>query len=571
MNNEVGVVMPGVVTETNKNLRKIDDERDALGVRRFGIQKTLFQSGTIGVYRSEVDRSLPVEVPFSQFCDGSADASSRLVATIQVVNHASLRYIPQRPHDSTDDSYLSLYTDPALVPPPGVIRRSNLGHGYSVQLDKVLRRLTVRGPGILPGKQYSLKVTSRAPEGDGDYECDSFSQASSVHKGSKTQAYCHCNTPGLLLVDVPVGCAPDLQQVITVIPPDAQDTPFEVDPAATKVVWDPKNRVMILRSRGALLTNETPYRVVWDIKQKGKTFTGNTEEPLEFRGILSFRVTDLDIGIDSGSFIAIRDFEKTTTIDIDPRDTNAHEFSLTSVTRWNGPCGSLAALHATVNAEVDTVFGKHSIRDTFVENVPCTVVQLVDPVARKYRVEPDFLEALKRVKAMPTHTHIYTRNDTHIHTQLNIYILLAFCQVCARKEEILAQRAQLQNLDCLPDVWYYVMSPSEFVNFWAARGLNILQDGHRFVDPTREPDHPTVRQNTKLVREGEAHLRVHIEKRLQDQESRLNQLLNEYMLWLKVNAHQIQIHPRVGGFAQTCKYINKTCKPIFLSGVLQQA
>lgn len=71
INNEVGVLMPGVVAETNRTLRKIADENNALAIPRYGVQKTLFQAGTVGVYRSEIDRSLPVQIPFTYFCNGT--------------------------------------------------------------------------------------------------------------------------------------------------------------------------------------------------------------------------------------------------------------------------------------------------------------------------------------------------------------------------------------------------------------------------------------------------------------------------------------------------------------------
>eukprot|EP01054_Gregarina_sp_Poly1_P000252 Gregarina_sp_Poly_1__251@NODE_105_length_14330_cov_232_248545_g92_i0_p1_GENE_NODE_105_length_14330_cov_232_248545_g92_i0NODE_105_length_14330_cov_232_248545_g92_i0_p1_ORF_typecomplete_len3203_score429_54MORN/PF02493_20/2MORN/PF02493_20/0_0082MORN/PF02493_20/1_1MORN/PF02493_20/2_5e03MORN/PF02493_20/7_4e03MORN/PF02493_20/1_3e02MORN/PF02493_20/0_00018MORN/PF02493_20/1_2e04MORN/PF02493_20/0_0014MORN/PF02493_20/0_00049MORN/PF02493_20/1_5e04MORN/PF02493_20/1_4e03MORN/PF02493_20/0_002MORN/PF02493_20/0_ len=500
ISSEVGVHMTGRQRLTNANKRRMFDESEALGYPRYGVQKTLFQTGTLGVFRHQLDRSLPVEIPLSHFYYSTADPAARLAATIQIVNHNGVRYTPLRAHEWNDDSYFSLFTDPKLVPPPGKLRKNNLGHGYVVQVDRVCKTLTIKGPGIIPGKQYNLKITEKTPEKDPLYSYDESSTSSSSVSGGRAEAECYCRSPGVLVVPVPHGCTPDLQEEITVHPPGG-DAKFEVDPAVNKVYFDnfsaPKR--MVLRTRGALLSDE-PYRVVWDIRRRGYPIVGGGTAQLHGLMLMDVKEDEKALHIDSDTYMVIRDEAKTMTIDIALKDTNAHEFTLPGL-QLQGSSSWMTAQWAKVVGEIDTVWSRATIRDVCTERIPCTIVQCVDPVARKYRVEPDFEEALKRLNA--------------------------------RREELLALRAQLNNLDCLNAVWWRVLSPAQFVAFWKSKGLDVLDKTGSFIDPTRDPYHPQIRSSAKIIREGEAHLRVVIEKELGERESALAVLHSEYTGWLR--------------------------------------
>ena len=95
-------------------------------------------------------------------------------------------------------------------------------------------------------------------------------------------------------------------------------------------------------------------------------------------------------------------------------------------------------------------------------------------------------------------------------------------------------RMQAQNLDTLCEVWPYVITVGEFVNFWRSKRIDVLEDGFRFIDPTREPDHPKLRGCEKSVRESEVQLRSLVDRRLQDMETDLNKKYSDYTIWLKV-------------------------------------
>lgn len=591
-NSETGVLMRGRVKERNATKRAVGDENNALAVLRHGFQKTLFLAGTVGVFRSEIDRALPIQVPFMPFAQsrdaeddyaythGKKQGSKQLgmlVGTVQIVNHASLRYIPRQAHESVDDSFLSLYTDPKLVPARGDIKHSKIGHGYAVHVDNVFRRLTIRGPGILAGKMYTVSLSAHKPPRDQYHLDDLDSQSTdreSVSGRATSQtpletasALVHCNQPGVLLVDVPEKLTPDLQQVILLVPPSANAGGYfrdpglfanansnvnttaspngsgvaggvatgvsatnesyvptemsggqtiEVDPAAVYVHWDRQNRVMTIRTRGALITTDHPYKVIWRVESASSRCVFRTESATKCRGLLLFSI-EPDCKLSLSSYLAntpryltIRDSEKKVTIDINAGDTNAHEFPLSAVCDYNIPGGALARKWARANSELHTWFKRESIFDYWgLENIACTVVQCIDPVGRRYRVEPDFYLALRRLGA--------------------------------RLEEIYAMKAQLERMEYLPEIWGSVLTVGEFVDFWQKRGLNVLQDGHKFIDPTREAESGALQMHGKIVHQGEIALRALIAERLREKEAELSSLRNEYLIWLRAYSESSEL------------------------------
>lgn len=107
--------------------------------------------------RYEIDHSMPMEVNFKKFYKAKTADISRLVATLQILNHTRLRYKTPLAHSIEDDSFLSLYTDPELVPEAGQVKAPR-GHGYSVHYRPSSHELKIRGPDIEKDLEYVIEA-----------------------------------------------------------------------------------------------------------------------------------------------------------------------------------------------------------------------------------------------------------------------------------------------------------------------------------------------------------------------------------------------------------------------------
>lgn len=509
VSNDVGINVRGGIFTSSKIHRKLNDINDPVSVIRFtNLQKTLHIGGGIGVYRSDLDRSMPVVLSINDFCGKTTE--NRLAATIQIVNHNTFRYIPTIPHTEQDDSFLSLFTDPRFVPPPGqkLVSKGTLpNHGYVIKLDKIDQVLRIRGPNILPGKTYHIKLTKNPPPRDANYpyeELDTTDEVTTTaHMTTSSSLNCSANVicmdPGKLVVPVPKEMTPDLQDDILISPPGSNVT-FTHDPVKFKSLFDRNTNTLIIKSQHALLAGNQEYKVTWKVKRSGSLLRATTTQPIAVRGeiILSTRGengTELH-DLDSSAWCVIRDTEQSTTIDINPSLTNAHEFIFNPtegvvLSSLEGSSGWLTQKIGRITAEIDTVVGIRSLRDMELsEAIPCTVVQCVDPIAKKWRVEPDFDEAVFKV--------------------------------AARMQELTAMSIQLKKQpDSVSDLWFRIISPTEYINFWKSQGILIVDHLGRFVDPLRSPNQ---RQSSDQIQDL-------LQEKLGRQMRDLNKVQNWYQLW----------------------------------------
>ncbi|EZG76507.1 putative MORN repeat protein [Gregarina niphandrodes] len=476
VNNQIGTVMPGVVEKTQSNGRAIEDENNPLTTACYGLQKTLHMANGVGVYRPEMYRALPFEMPLSDMLSETDDElkRSRLMATMQIVNHNYIRYVPLLQHKNDDDSFLSFYTNPSLVPGAGDLRKQYLGPGLVVAYDPSYAILRVKGPGIVAGKVYNVKVTDKKPEFENvDQYTEPSEGFSSEHHGPDASSVAICATPGVLNVRVERHKSPNLSKPVRVL---KGEIGFEIDPVLSHVVWDEANRVMVLFSE-QFLVSEDPgdqFTVHWFVRPNAKTQRQMFEDIKAERNgelVVCLKAEDPVPYMNKSMYVRVRAQDKSICLDLDPCDTNAHEFPLSVVARLpRGPGNDAVSREVSVKSELDTWFGSQSLWEPAEDRVPCTIVMCVDPVAQDFRVEPDFYLAKKRTEA--------------------------------RIIQLKALRTQALQKDLLWLVWPQVVSQSEYADFWRNRGVNVFEHGKRLVDPTFERAHPQIAAHKHAVYES---------------------------------------------------------------------
>eukprot|EP00915_Cephaloidophora_sp_WS-2016_P010476 GHVH01015327.1.p1 GENE.GHVH01015327.1~~GHVH01015327.1.p1 ORF type:complete len:3214 (+),score=431.26 GHVH01015327.1:218-9859(+) len=501
VSNEIGTHHPGRIFAPYRTER-VREAMDSQEKRRFGISKTLVKNGPTGYFRDSIDRSLPVQLPFSDLYHGNSTELSRLAATFQIVNHGGHRYPKRHSHWDDDDSFLSFYTDPRFVPRMGELRDSFKGHGYSVRYSAEQHSLVIRGPGLKPGFDYSIRTSSSSPPTpDGYTEASSqgHSDLSSEHSLTpSTSVEVHCSKHGRLVVQVPHGKAPDLNSEIEVYPPYGAEK-FLIRGQQSRIDWDPHHREMNLYSRHAVALND-PYRVVWNVAVKGKRFNVEGVQ-CTMPNIIIAKLPEDQKNPNLNDFIAVRDHDNHC-IDIDPRDTDAHQFNIPDI-GLSGVGRGFARLAYRPSEFSRQIVGQERIDDVVSSPIPCTVVQCVNPIEREFRVEPNFAEGIKILTS--------------------------------KKEELYAHKQGLDSPEHLAMTSMVVMSSSEFIDFWKTHGLDITERG-RWLNPFIESSHSIFRGKSGLVRTISGKLRQELDGRFARLIGQINQQINTLNLWAKAYA-----------------------------------
>ncbi|KAH0476415.1 MAG: hypothetical protein KVP17_004308, partial [Porospora cf. gigantea B] len=488
--NEIGVNVNSWVTNDDCTER-IKSELQYMEAKRLGLYKRVVATNPLNRRRDEYDRSVPIQVSFKQFA-GRSDVS-RCVATLQIINHSGSRYPVRVPHASDDDSYLSLYTDEKYVPPRGIVRQKHRGHGYFVHYNKAKQDLIIKGPAIKAGRTYQVRSSlTPFPPKDGYSVHDTVtSVASEIHQRGVINKDVICRESGNLCVEVPEGCAPDLHETIEIFAPNS-DRVIPVEPTNIKVQWDRVNRTMWVTSRHVTVHHD-PYNVRWKAVQKGKRY--EVEATADEDGIVLVHLPE-DTVPDLDQFISLR-AGKEQCIDVDPRDTDAHEFVVP-----DPPLNTAARAWARVADPCREfwrfVKGQPSMPYALEDSIPCTVIQCVDPIREIYRVEPNFLEAIKKINT--------------------------------RLEELEAVKADMGRPEQL--AFSPLMSAQEQVLFWRKHGIEVTHKG-RWFSPLVEPNHPNLRGKAALVREVEQHMRSEICSRVSIQCQALEKRRDDLQSWYR--------------------------------------
>ena len=200
-------------------------------------------------------------------------------------------------------------------------------------------------------------------------------------------------------------------------------------------------------------------------------------------------------------FVAVRDPEYHC-IDIDPKDTDAHQFTIPDVA-LSGIGRGFARLAYKPSDFKRTLSGQERQDHVYTCPIPCTIVQCVNPLEREFRVEPNFAEGIKILTA--------------------------------KKEEVYAHKQGLDAPEHIAMTALSVMSSSEFVEFWKSNGLDITERG-RWINPYIEASHPLFRGRSSLVRHISAKLRQELDGRFAHWIGQLNQQINILNSWAKAYA-----------------------------------
>lgn len=431
---------------------------------------------------------------------------TRLAATIQIVNYNESRAASGHGHTSDDDSFFSLYTDPALMSEYGKIRMKHQGHGYVVRYMPEKQTIYIRGPGIRGDVEYSITSLASKPEME---DCDAPSTPSSVstleavgnRRGDAT-AEVSCDASGRLVVPVRIGEVPDLHLPIEVTRSTGES--FEVDPSEIKVdyheykVGRSQRHEMTIRSR-MLIADANPYTVTWAIKTEGKKINATAKSPAT--GVLFVPWTD-ETAPDLHSYITLRDETEGSrtsgsVIDIDPRDTDAHQFILPPV-KYNGMSRIVASISSGVTQFVNTVMGRNPANDDLDEPIPCTIVQCTNPIERQYRVEPNFAEAVKGLTA--------------------------------KIEQLMGMKRDLDVPGRLGYIWSDFMSTNEFIRYWETMGVNIVIRG-QWINPITNSHHVYMKENQQRVTDGQIKFRAEISRRIEARIGILSARRDRYKIW----------------------------------------
>lgn len=512
---EVGLQFCGPVKPSDMTTRL----QERIGNRhseRYELTKTLYMTGPIGSHRPNVDDSFPVRLPFRDFYLGKLTQTQGVAATIHIVNHGFRCQLKdpkvKNVFTGEDDSYLSLYRDPRYLPEWGVVRTGHSGHGYVIQYDHETHILMVKGPSLKEGVEYRVKTDRSLNKKD---ENDEESMVSERSENEQCIGQAVCTSSGLLYVQ---GKAPSLYHPIEIQSPDGDG--FTINPTDVKVHYDPVSKELTLRHRLLIETNErSPYRVVYTAATVG-TPINEVSTCLE-PGILHVKLSN-DRVPDLKSIITFND-SSSMTFTADPKDTNAHRVALPIAKEARGIGLVLSRLYARLVQYGRQIVGCESLRDTVEAMIPCTVVQCVNPTLGQYRIEPDFRDAMRTIRAQ-------------IHS-------------------LEAQRSQLDNVDRLATSWHSVMSKSEFCAFWLSHNVNVIPAQALWVDPLRDFHEPLVKNQYNKIEAAVPAFRTTVHRLFTDRIKELEAELHTLSLWVRayddVNLYGAQLQKdlaEVGGY-----------------------
>eukprot|EP01054_Gregarina_sp_Poly1_P003455 Gregarina_sp_Poly_1__3454@NODE_1_length_32023_cov_193_025347_g0_i0_p2_GENE_NODE_1_length_32023_cov_193_025347_g0_i0NODE_1_length_32023_cov_193_025347_g0_i0_p2_ORF_typecomplete_len3260_score441_33MORN/PF02493_20/2_5e02MORN/PF02493_20/0_011MORN/PF02493_20/9_5MORN/PF02493_20/6_7e02MORN/PF02493_20/1_9e03MORN/PF02493_20/6_6MORN/PF02493_20/0_94MORN/PF02493_20/9_4e03MORN/PF02493_20/3_3e06MORN/PF02493_20/3_5MORN/PF02493_20/1_9e02MORN/PF02493_20/0_0024MORN/PF02493_20/0_00027MORN/PF02493_20/0_024C2/PF0016 len=508
VSNELGLQLPTQVTSSTRYLESTVPNKN-----RLRLHKTLVVHGGIGDSRVQNLRSLPVQVPFYQlFRDvegapflNTEGAISRLVATVQVVNHtfrANAAGLPSL-KDSTHDSFLSLYASPDFFPPPGKIRLRRSGHTYSIRYDPEHSQLVVRGPAVVTGRKYFLRTSQTQPSRQEMYQnaqrpTDIVSEDSSLPhtSGAVGSANAFCENPGALRVSVPPTQTPDLYKDISVETPTGAH--YVIDPNQIKVHYDADCGEMFLRFQ-EFMVHPQPYRITWNIRPMTRpaidcvgTATSN--------GCVYFPVKHEECP-DLDSWVSMKD-ETGAVIDIDPKQTDAYQFFFPEKPASSAVSGVFNTLVGRTKAVWSFLRGEDVGAGVTEEPIPCTVVQCVNPVDRVYRVDPNFLEAFR------------VRN--------------------ARVHELRARQQATENSEALPMLCQSLMTPQEYVSFWKKLGVNIVDESGALHDPLAiDQDVPAFHDKYKQIAIGDSQIRQVLSDKIEQRIQETLEQMEKIRIWIR--------------------------------------
>lgn len=509
INNEVGVHLPGQIVHSAKTKNEMK-YLDCMEKGRVGIHKTLHINGSIGTHRFTLDRSMPIQMPFKQFFHlgkgtGDGNVIHRLAATIQIVNYNESRGASGYQHSADDDSFLSLYIDPQLMPEYGKVGMKRQGHGYVVRWMPEKQCIYIRGPAIKSDVDYSIITVESKQEVEDDQLSTESSLRSAELIGDREgegSAEAMCKSSGLLVVPVNVGEIPDMNFPIVITRQDGES--FEVDSSTIKVDFHQYNvgrsqrRKIIIRSR-KLIASPTLYHVKWIIKTKGKDIDISARSPAD--GVLFVPWTDA-LAPNLDDYIVLRDkssesTDEATSIHIDPKETDAYQFILPPA-KYNGMARIVASIKSGITQFGTSIIGRSVSKDIIDEPIPCTIVQCTNPLERQYRVEPNFNEAMKTTSA--------------------------------KIEHLMALKRDVELPERLGYMWNEFMSASEFIRFWESLGLNIVIRG-AWLNPITNMNHIYVKNNQHCVQNGQMKFRAEIARRIEARIGILTNLYERYRNW----------------------------------------
>eukprot|EP00917_Polyrhabdina_sp_WS-2016_P018302 GHVP01039458.1.p1 GENE.GHVP01039458.1~~GHVP01039458.1.p1 ORF type:complete len:1765 (+),score=278.29 GHVP01039458.1:1810-7104(+) len=460
---EIGIHFFGELSEEDEVKRMTQIHRN-----RHHLNKTLVCMGQLGTTR-DVDRAMPVTIPLKEFSDGKSADISRLAATVQIINHTSMRYNKVHKHFlHEDDSYISLYTDTNLVPPYGKINTPSTCNGYALRYDPKDHELVLVGPGLMPGEKYTFRARpDKEEEIESEYKNKFQKRLSPEDFGTGESRTCNiqglCKTPGAAVFRFTVDSIPSFNHPLRITSPSGEK--FEILCSKTKPVVDVHGKNFRIRHRNFQVSSEF-YMCEFSSLPKVQEFKSGTgygtkvgEVRLKLSGEPGFCPSIGIVEVTSETSDPQRHFF------VDSSETDAYQFMF--------PAAEQGAILQVIHLIWSTIKLVLSIFFSFDEDisdepVPCTICQCVDLDENLYRVIPNFE--------------------------------IAMSEQLGRIEETEGRiKALLGSPSNLPSIAASLLNHQKLITFWSFNGVDVL-DGDQWINPLVDKLNPSViRQAPKIA------------------------------------------------------------------------